>query len=448
MKNFSTRPDLTSGQKNVLVIVYDFPPLGGGGIVRVLKLVKYLPSFGWRPIVLTVQDAYYPSALLDTSLLEEIPEKVPVYRTPCLRPRKSTPSPNAKNASLNVSEPAASRSARAKQWLRQTFFVKHDSRVLWYPYAIPALRRIAALHSIDLIFTSSPPHNVHLLGALARRYLGKPWVVDFRDAWVDDPTFRARLGIRRAVDRRFERRVIRRADFVVSATPTIDNWFRARYGPAYVAKSIVLLNGYDPADFPPARRTDGCEQKRDGLVILHAGSLGGSRTVRPLLEAYQSLVEGGELTPGAMRIELLGLLAPDEQQAAQRIRGVTLRGHLSHAEAIERMCRADVLLVVNSVQTPYALTGKIFEYIAAQRPVLALTPPGPLAQLIDDESLGIAVPCNDVAAIRAALSRLYRSYKEGTLWAYGPSPSLQDRHNRRTIAQNLAAIFDRVAQAV
>lgn len=432
--------------RRVLIIVHDFPPCGGGGVMRTLKFVKYLPSFGWMPIVLTVDESYYDPAMVDNSWLRDIPVGVEIIRTPSLRPRRASLTEEGQ-FNAGVVGHAIWRLPRAiKRRLAGKLLVQQDDGFLWNLYARRAIRRLAKSRHIDIVFSSSPPHSVQLLGLLAKRALRKPWVADFRDGWVDDPLYRAEFGVRRTIDRSLERRVIQNADMVISATETIDEWFRERHRDLCPPKHAVITNGFDPEDF---RHNATSDRGLDGAMrVVYAGALSSTRSGIPFLEALDVALARGEIPVGGIRVELCGKVDTDTQALASRIPGVTVDPLLPHEEAIAKMRSADVLLLVGSQRSPDALTGKLFEYIASRHPILALTPEGALAQLIARENIGEVAPVDDVDRIRLALVGLYTKHARGQLAScYRLNETLLASLDRRQQAQRLADIFDSLLAA-
>jgi hypothetical protein len=212
--------------KRVLIIVHDFtvhdfPHIGGGGAMRVVKFAKYLPTFGWEPVILTRREDYDPAEPQDPTLLAELPGGLVVHRT-----RSLGVSPARGWLRWQLSKFQIRGYPQA--WLRgqlSKFQISHDWGYRWLPCALPAVRRILASTRIDAIFTTPPPHAVHLLGVWARRVSACPWIADFRDGWTRDPLFRAAWKLRNGLERRLERLVIRRANLVVTATDRLTSGF-------------------------------------------------------------------------------------------------------------------------------------------------------------------------------------------------------------------------------
>lgn len=428
-------------EKKLLFIVHDFPPMGGGAVIRALKFVKYLPRFGWAPIILTLAERYYDQHLLDTGLLSELPQGIRVCRTSCLKPPCELKQ-RLKQIGVWKSRHSRPPIVRLKRNIQSRFLVFQDEGFLWWPFALSAALRVIREQSIRLIYTTVPPHNVALLGLVLKAIVRVPWVVDFRDGWTDDALFKANSALRNMLERLFEKQVVLRADRIVVATDQIDNWFYNRYGDVYRAKGSIIYNGFDPADFEkPLDKPGRCKQDRT-LHIVYTGSAGGPRTVRFFLEAIKELHESIKIN-----VEFIGTIHGDEHLLAAQTPGVTVTPHIAHQEAVEKMRHADVLLLVNAIESRDALTGKLFEYLAACRPILALTGPGHISELIQSNNLGLVTPVDDKEAIKTALSELYKRFVTTGLPEFGPGQDLIQRYDRRRLTGQLAQVFDEVTNS-
>lgn len=428
--------------RRVLIIVQDFPPLGGGGVLRTVKFAKYLPEFGWQPVILTLREEYYLPHLLDPTLLADLPPGLEIHRTPSLKPRGRTRA-GLVAASGSAAQGGASRAAAlvraAKRALERRFLVYQDEGYLWIPYARPAVRQILAGGTIDAVISTSPPHGIHWLGAYAQRLGRIPWIADFRDGWTHHKLFQSRSATRNRLERRQERQILRRADKVTTATEGFHNWFVEDHGEAYVRKALVLHNGFDPADFPETP----AQERNDGrLLLAHVGGAGGARRpVGPLLEAVRRLsAEAGPQNP--LRLRFVGSMAAADLPVAQTTPGVELLPFVPHAQAVEEMRCADALVLIQSRDEADAHTGKLFEYVAAQRPILTLTFPGLLADLVREEQWGWVANPEDPEAILAALSEIVALWQQGALAQVRPSAAARSRFDRRAQTGLLAGALD------
>jgi glycosyltransferase involved in cell wall biosynthesis len=419
--------------RDVLFLSYFFPPMGGGAVLRALKFVKYLPVFGWRPLVIAGARGYPAS---DPSLLEEIPDGAAVTWA---GPRRDFGQGEQVAASRRpLRTDVTSRLARYAA-TKLSRFVSFPDRYAWF--AGPARRAARPLlerHRPELVFSTAPPFTSHVVAAGLAREAGVPLVLDYRDAWTDNPfaTFPTPFHRRRA--RRLEDELLAAANAVTAVTSGMAETFEGRAAGRYTVK--LIPNGYDEEDF------SGAAPPADGpFTVAYAGQFYPGRMPWPFLEAASAFVRARRLGPEDFRVSFLGHIGRRVFAAAAkfpvRVEGT---GLLRHREAVGRIRAADVnLLIIGSFAgAGTTLTGKVFEYLRGGRPILALVPPeGEAAALVREFDAGVVVPPEDVAGIEAALARLYDERVRGPL----PAPAGLVRFERRTLTSELAALFDDVA---
>ena len=326
-----------------------------------------------------------------------------------------------------------------------------DVQITWLPSALWQALRTLGDGKCDLIYTSFPPASAHLLGLLLKEYTDLPWVADFRDSWICDPLDPELVANprRSAFEARLEEAVIRAADAVVVATTAVAAHLRRTY-PEAAPRIEVVTNGFEPADFtrtappPPG----------GALRIAHTGSFSLShpqRTPRPLFAALEALLAADADWSRRLHLELVGALSPEEERAAQALVAagvVHLAGSQERSAALACQQRAHVLLLVDHPR-PWPATnvpGKLYEYMAAERPVLALAGTGMVERLVRELDLGIFVPADDPAAIGAALELLHDRFQRGAL-AARVEPRVLRRYHRRELTRELARIFDGLVAA-
>ena len=383
---------------------------------RTLKFAKYLRDAGVEPVVLTVEAGAYPS--LDPTLAADVPDGVEVVRTRALDPfglYGALTGRSRREAVAVGSVQADSLGKKAGLWARANVFLP-DARVGWVPFAARAARRLVRAGRVDAVLTSGPPHSTHLVGLALRRTLaarGVPWIADFRDPWTginfyDELPMTAPA---RAFDAALEHRVLRAADAVVTVSPTWARELEAKGGLAPGA-AWVIQNGFDPDDLDhPAPPTP------DVFTLVHVGSLYGSRNPEALWAAVAALRGRGGL--GRLRIRLVGRV-DDAVRASLDRHGLTAitdeGGVVTHAEAVAEMAAAGLLfLSIEPVRNADGiLTGKLYEYLASGRPVLALGPPGgDAADLLTETGGGRLLDWTDADGIEAALRDAYAAWERG-----------------------------------
>jgi glycosyltransferase involved in cell wall biosynthesis len=334
--------------------------------------------------------------------------------------------------------------AGARRALRQASLLYRrvlmpDEFVSWTATAIPAAIRIVRRERIDVVMTTSPPASVNLVGAAVKRRTGVPWVADLRDSIAANPDRRIESLAVRAKERgqRLVAQLVAHfADAVVGVTPAIVDEMRE----LGAERTAMIPNGSDFDDF------DGLEYRRgERFRITHTGTFFGKRDPRPFLEA----VERSGLDVVARFVG--GLRAADREWAEQR--GLSDRieelPHVPRRKALELQRDSEALLLLLPEAGGRGRTvpsGKIFEYLAAERPILAAVPPdGAAAQIVREAGAGIVVAPDDVQSIESALSGLVKRWEAGKLNGSPLGPELRERFSRRSRSRELADLLRSLA---
>ncbi len=404
--------------RTLVLVSYHFPPYGGKAVQRASKLAKYLPQFGWRPVVFTMPLA--GDAPIDHTLLDELPSEVDIHR-PAWR-----------------------------DWWR---LVPHDLRKhlyrpvpdrwrAWANAARDPLIRLIVAYGADALVTTSPTHSVQYLGLAAKRATGIPWIADFRDPWSGHPDFRSKRG----ADRMFrdETAVITEADAVVGVYPKIIRDFERRVSPE---KLHLIENGYDEEDFGAIDRS--LVHEGGALWMGYNGTVSGFHDPAPFLEPLEAEAAAGRMAPADLKVVFTTDPSGHQRFTPYRTLAATgileVHGYLPHAESIAGLAAMDVSLhLLTRGRDIYP--GKLFEYFYIGNPILSLSEPGDdLDRLIRETGTGEVVDHRDPAAVLAAVRGLIERKKAGTLprGLHG-SPAVA-RFSRRRIAERYAALLDRLA---
>jgi len=397
--------------RKLLVLTYYFPPSAAAGSFRMLGFAEHLPEFGWQTVV--VAPPRLPSEPTDPALLAHVPPGTAVYHVPY---------PDGL-----IWKP-----------LRKVF-----SWGAWLPFAAAACYRAIGRHRPDAFLTSGPPHVVHLLGRQLRRWTGLPWVADFRDPWMAGDPFRT--GRNRAGRKaRAESSVMREADAIVANTPGARDLLQQAY-PEYAGKMTSITNGYDPRRFEPNPIPP---RSGSTIEIVHTGEIYANRSPGPFLEAVRRL-ETEALAGSGLRVRLIGRLADGKQKSEidNQILGglkaqVSLEDQVPYFESIRAMVQADLLLLLDSPGRRTGVPAKLYEYIGAGRPILALAEPDSDVAWVLQESgipFRIATPL-DPQAIRQALTELLQD--PATVRRGVRCQPIRPRFTRRRLAGELAAVLD------
>jgi glycosyltransferase involved in cell wall biosynthesis len=410
----------------VLLVTMYFPPAGGGGVQRPLKFATHLPAHGIETHVLAPDDPKWIHA--DPEL--QPPTQAWVHRARYIGPRsrKLAEELHGRRGIDRVSRQARSLSRR---------MLVPDENVTWNLTAIPAAVRIARAEEIDVVLTTSPPNSVHLVGAAVKRATGARWVADLRDSLTAHPHRRVERALVRAKEKASEqvaRLVARQADAIVAASDAIAAEARALEPKGVV---VPILNGADFDDFA------GLEYRRgDRFRITHTGSFFGKRNPRPFLQA---LADSGL---DNVVVRFVGdFRSSDRDWAAELDLGDRLELHpyvpRRRSLALQRDSDALLLLIPEAGgRGRGVLSGKVFEYLAAERPILAAVPPdGAAAALIEETRAGVVAPPDDVDALGAALRSLYDAWAAGTLDGGPLSPADRERLGRGARVEELADLL-------
>lgn len=432
-------------QRRVLVIAYYFPPSGGPGVQRVLKHAKYLPEFGWEAVVLTVRDGEFPAR--DPSLLEEIPTGMHVERTPILEPyslyRRLTGRRTPIDIHVLTTEPhSRSWTERFAQWIRATCFIP-DARIGWLLTALPAGKRLIRRFQIRALYSSSPPYTCSLIARQLKRWSALPWVAGFRDPWTGFLTTPQRWWLPAALDRHLERSVLQEADRIECAWEGIAEDALRKYPELPREKFVYIPNGFDPADYPPPPT-----RRNERFTITYSGSLYGRRNPAVLLLALEELSRRGVLAPPEVCLRIVGRCSEEVLATLQRSpfsASVELIPYVPHRESVRYVVSSDaLLLIVDEAEDSHAIVpGKLFEYLGAGRPILAIAPHGSAVErLLQQAGSGAVVDRTEITPCADLLELLYRSWRGDIPSPFTPRWEYIRQYERRAAAQRLAALLD------
>jgi glycosyltransferase involved in cell wall biosynthesis len=391
---FTASKAFSSPFPKVLIITYYWPPSGGAGVQRWLKFSKYLPQYGWEPIILTVDPdcAAYP--VTDESLEVEVPHDLKVFTTPAIdyfsiykKDKSRIPSAGFANNIDNTFK------GKLLRFIRGNFFIP-DPRRGWNGYAFRKACGLIESENIKHVITTSPPHSTQLIGLrLKKKYPGIKWVADLRDPWTDIyyysqfyPTF-----IPKAIDRWYERRVLRNSDFVLTVGKSLKDLFASKEKEA-AGKTEIITNGYDPEDFKDIISSD-----PEIFTISYIGTLSDTYPVKGFLLALRKFSESGE----NFSLRFLGTVSGNQKDqilSHAECSDALFYSYADHDEALKFMAATSVLLLIipDHSSNRSIITGKIFEYIASGKTIICIGPlEGDAAEIIRESGCGKAFGYND-----------------------------------------------------
>ncbi|NGQ94434.1 glycosyltransferase family 4 protein [Brevibacillus sp. SYP-B805] len=444
--------------RNVLIIAYIFPPIGGGGVPRPLKMARYLGDFGWGVHVLTADPSYH--ATLDHTLLAQVPDEVVIHRA---KEFSLLPVPAPKAAAQGGGSPGEpgrpSLAARMKRMVInglkkvKPYLLIPDDQILWYPQALKKGREIMRSHRIDAIFSTSGPVTNHLVAGRLAKEFGCRWIADFRDPWTQN-MHRTGIAWRERLEERLEERVMTEADAITTVTATFAANFKRKYGER-IRRLELIYNGFDRADFADLEPAYAEEGK---FHAVYAGILYQKRNPRLLLRAIRELIDEGMVERDDLLLSFAGVFDyPGYSENTDCVRELGLSdivrivGNLPHKEALRLMKSADVQLLIGDVSPDAGayIPGKLYEYMGIGKPILALNMAGEATEIIQRFRLGQVADPTDKDAIKGAFLRLYREWKAGREEGQADDASRDadffervKPYERREQARQLASLLD------
>jgi len=428
--------------KKVLIITYYFPPAGGPGVQRWLKFVKYLPDFGFQPVVYIPENPTYP--IVDEALVSEISDKAIIIRKKIFEPY-GLASVFSKNKTKKISSgiiPGKKKQSFLEKlflWIRGNIFIP-DARVLWVKPSVAFLEKYIAENNIETIITSGPPHSLHLIGLQLKDKLKINWIADFRDPWTTIGYHKSLRLSDSAVKKHkdLESKVLKTADRILVTSKTTKTEFQT-----LTSKPIdVITNGYDVENIvkPPL------DSK---FSMAHIGSFLSDRNPRILWKSLKELTKENPDFAKDFELKLIGAVskeildAIDEFKLAKYVNNL---GYVSHKEAIAHQRKSQVLLLIeiNSEETKSIIPGKLFEYMVSERPILAIGPQdSDFAEIIMATNTGVFFTYEEKEKLKTQILEYYKQFSEGKLRSH---PIGLQQYSRKNLTSELAKILNNIQQ--
>lgn len=427
--------------KKALMIAYFFPPLGGSGVQRTLKFVKYLSEFGIQPVVSTVRNGH--NFAYDETLLMEIPDTVKVFRSNSLetiwlrniiekiskffgsikRVNSMKVSPDINDTmprSLKTNSQAIDDLQSRRSFKQRVFdFIDNylfvpDSKVRWLPLGFLHSLKVARREKVDYIFSTSYPYTVHLIALLLKKIYDKPWIGDFRDPWVGNEAMAKNIGYRKKMDRWLEQKVIKNATYVVNVTEAITQIYKERY-PEFADKFITITNGFDPADFKQVK-----PQPFKKFTLIHTGILSQRRNPAVVVRGLEQLVKQRPELRHTIQVLFIGSIPQEFTELFQNSSIADMfevRSYVPHHICLQYLAGSQILLLIfdDSPETRAAYSGKIFDYIGIEKPILGILPEGIAADLIREKELGTVISLEDGPGVAETIEKYYDQWVSGEM---------------------------------
>jgi glycosyltransferase involved in cell wall biosynthesis len=418
--------------KKVLIITYYWPPSGGAGVQRWLKFVKYLRDFGWEPIVYTPKNPEAPA--IDNSLLKDIPKDITVLKQPIWEPYNlykgfiGQKKGDKINAGFLTEKKKPGLAEKLSVWIRGNWFIP-DARKFWIKPSAKFLSEYLKKNPVDVIVSTGPPHSMHLIALELKKQLGIPWLADFRDPWTNID-FYDKLMLSPSSDakhKKLELEVLTKADAILAI-----GWHMAEDLQKICGrKTEVIPNGYDEDDFP---------QKQINLderfSISHIGAMNADRNPKILWAALSELLAESEDLRKDLKISFIGKTDYSVLKDLDKFNlssYATKTEYLPHTKTTEAMQTSQILLLAlnNTPNTLGVISGKLFEYIAAKRPILAIgKEKGDAARIIRETGAGTICDFDDKNKMRTEINRLYELFRQKKLFVNSANTSDYSRKNQ------------------
>ncbi|MGY6520614.1 MAG: glycosyltransferase family 4 protein [Mongoliitalea sp.] len=391
--------------KRVLIITYYWPPSAGSGVQRWLKFAKYLPEYGWEPVIFTPENPDFE--LQDQSLTKEIDPTLEVIKFPIWEPYgifRKIKGQQSGDPSKVLEKKNPSIFERFSIWLRANVLIP-DPRVFWVKPSVSFLEESILKGRYQAIITTGPPHSMHLIGMKLHEKTGIPWLADFRDPW-SQWEFLDTLPMLPWVRRRhhnLEKKVLSQANVITTISPTFQRDLEK-----IANKPIHLLtNGYDSADFPNTLGEK--KQKEKDLEIVYSGVIDAIRNPIPFLDAMQKAFENHSKTVRLRFVGRVSTTVEDYVKANEWLAiHVELVGYVSHQQVFEYYQAADILLLIltTTKNAQGNIPGKLFEYMASGKTIIGLgDPEGDSAKIIEQAKAGkVFHPSNEKEIMEALVN--------------------------------------------
>jgi glycosyltransferase involved in cell wall biosynthesis len=412
-------------ERIVLIIAYYFPPMGLSGVQRIVKFVKYLPEFGWKPLILTdTPSSFY--AFDETLFLDLTNPSIEIFRTPGKKVLADTQKPKT------VKLPSYTIQKFGRALLQ--FFYQPDSKIKWKNKAITVGRRLLSKYKVDVIYATAPPYTDFLIANELSKEFDIPFIIDYRDPWIDNPFHFYATPFHKSYSVGLEREILTHANKAVVVSRGIKEQLVKRYGFLSHSDITIISHGYDPDDFNQLAHIKPNPYK---FTITHSGVFQDNRTPKYFLKALASFINKNPNTRNEIEARFVGVMRKSHKKLIKRYgltNNVIMTGYVSHLENVRHLLESDVLWLMQKdlARTP----GKLYEYFGAAKPILVSVPEGILKKLALETNAAIATAPDDINAIEKAIATFYNLWKNNNL----PKPKAEfiQQFDRRSLTAELA----------
>lgn len=439
--------------KKVLIIAYSFPPVGGAGVQRTLKFVKYLKHFGWEPIIVTVGKTY-GLMYRDKSLLNDIEDNVNIIRIDHTNYNVEDLNYDFLQQLINLyygmidnnnlMDQYINKINTDKSQLKELAFIP-DSFICWANVVLSKIESLVDMNYIDLVFSTASPEVDHIIAYYLKKKYNKPWVAEFRDEWTNNPYYlqiKNKCSLKYKMERALESSMLYEADKIISVTPISTKNYMHNFNISS-KKLITLTNGYDEEDFKNLQLTN----KEPKFIIIANGSLYSVRVPYSFIRAVNYLIEIDLIDKNKIEIRFtddIEINIKDNIFKMDIYGIVKIIPYMEHIESLREAIKADVLLLVigrdDEVKSVY--TGKVFEYLRLKKPILSISPKGSVVDdLLQATNCGRNYDYDNIIGMADYILTLYNEWIEGRN-SFEPNEEEIIKYDRRNLTKKLKEIFD------
>jgi glycosyltransferase involved in cell wall biosynthesis len=417
--------------KKILMVAYYFPPLGGSGALRPLKIAKHLPKYGWQPIIITAKnpDWYYA---YDPDLLNELSSGIKIFKSltvkaawiyRLLNPLKIEQIDN----------------------IIKSYFLIPDEHIGWLLAAYFSAKAAVKKFNPQSIYSTSGPMTCHLIAYLLKKKTGLPWIADFRDEWLEDPKLNLPTPFHRKFHFLIEKLIVNEADKITCMAPMYEKCLAKHVNSRN--KLITIPAGFDPDDIIAENFSNKTLTHSQKCILTFTGLFYETFRPKALLRAVSELITEKKIAKDEIEIKFVGANSFKDLGCKDKFKICKFTGFLPRKKAIEHAANSNVLLLLLSNERGRdVIPSKIFEYLALKKSILAIVPSnGEVANIVRKTKSGIVADFDNVNEIKRAILRLYSEWQKGELEQKQDIKEI-NKYNQVTLVGKVADILNNITE--
>ena len=425
--------------KKILIITYYWPPAGGPGVQRWLKFAKYLPDFGWKPVIFTPENPSYP--LVDETLENEVPKDLEIIKTKIWEPYQLAEKLNKSNKKFKAGQFDVGQNQSWKSklsiWVRGNFFIP-DARVFWVKPSVKFLRKYLTENHFDAFVTTGPPHSMHLIGlALKNEFPNLKWIADFRDPWTEISYYK-HLKLTKSSDKKhrsLEKKVFENADVTLATSYSDAENFRKKG-----ANSVCITNGFEVL----SEDKNKVDIKSDKFTLSYVGVLEQLRNPEILWKTLNEILSENEDFATHFKLKFVGRVDDkilNELENSALKNSILNIGYLPHEKSVLEMKNSSLLLITNFPQesSKGIIPGKIFEYLSTGNQILSFGPKdADVAMILEKTNAGKHFGYEEKENVKNYILSIYKNWKFGKLQSENANI---EEFSRKNLTKKLSEIL-------